>query len=97
MAVRPCLTIKRWDTTYNFNNKVVDVVFASIESDQKERTAHVVDIQITVSKQRKDAEAAFFAELGRWFRELGSFKVETSFLRIYDERAGDSKTFCGIK
>ena len=65
-----------------FNRKAVDVVFASI--DQKNRAARVVGIQITVSKPCKDAEAAFFAELDRWLRELGSFKVETSFLWIYE-------------
>ncbi|KIM41747.1 hypothetical protein M413DRAFT_27332 [Hebeloma cylindrosporum] len=65
-----------------FNRKVVDVVFASI--DQEQRTARVVGIQITVSKQLKDAEAAFFAELDRWLCELGGFKVETSFVWIYE-------------
>ena len=65
-----------------FNRKAADVVFASI--DQKNRTAHVVGIQITVSKQRKDAEAAFFAELDWWLNELESFQVETSFLWIYE-------------
>jgi len=63
-----------------FNRKAVDVVFASIN--QTNRTARVVGIQIAVSKPRKDAEAAFFAELDRWLHELGNFKVETSFLWI---------------
>ena len=54
------------------------MVFAS--TDENNRTAHVIGIQITVSKQRKDAEAAFFVELDRRYHELGNFKVETSWI-----------------
>ena len=59
------------------------MVFAS--TDENNRTAHVVGIQITVSGQRKDADATFFVEIDRWHPELGNFKVETSFLWITGE------------
>ncbi|KIM41718.1 hypothetical protein M413DRAFT_27310 [Hebeloma cylindrosporum] len=65
-----------------FNRKVVDVVFAGI--DQGKSTALVIGIKITVSKPHRDAEAAFFAELDKWLPELRSFKVEPSFLWIYE-------------
>jgi len=64
-----------------FNHKVVDMVFfASI--DQKKRTAQCRwDPNYSLET---DTETAFFAELDRWLPELGSFKVETPFLWIYE-------------
>ena len=81
LAKRPSVGILRGPL--RLNRKVVDMVFAS--TDENNRTAHVIGIQITVSKQRKDAGAAFFVELDRRYPELGNFKVETSFLWITGE------------
>jgi hypothetical protein len=52
-----------------FNLKAIDALFISLDWNQK--TAHMVAIQITTAK---DSEAAFFAELDMWQRELaGSY------------------------
>ena len=69
-----------------FNLKVIDLLFASI--DAKTKTAHIVPIQITVAKQHKDSEGAFFADKATWLRGLEGFKVEMSFLWIHKGKRG---------
>jgi hypothetical protein len=64
-----------------FNLKAIDLLFASI--DLQKKTAHIVPIQITVAKQHKDSEAAFFADQDTWLRGLENFKVKKSFVWIY--------------
>ena len=78
------LSIDKQFTYYvplRFNLKAIDLLFASIDVQQK--TAHIVPIQITVAKQHKDSEAAFFADLDDWLCGLENFKVKKSFLWIH--------------
>jgi len=78
------LSINKQSTYYvplRFNLKTIDLLFASIDVQQK--TAHIVPIQITVAKQHKDSEAAFFADLDTWLLGLEDFEVKKSFLWIH--------------
>lgn len=61
-----------------FNLKAIDLLFASINP--LEKTAHIVPMQITVAKQHKDSEAAFFADVAIWLHGLEGFKVKKSFV-----------------
>ncbi len=64
-----------------FNLKAIDLLFVSI--DPQKKTAHIVPIQITVAKQHKDSEAAFFADENTWLLGLEDFKVKKSFMWIH--------------
>jgi hypothetical protein len=72
-----------------FNKKAIDVLFVSV--DRKAQTARLVAIQITVAKQHKDSEAAFFTELNTWLLGLEDFEVDTSFLWIHEGKRGRSE------
>ena len=72
-----------------FNDKAIDVLFVSV--DRKAQTAHLVAIQITVAKQHKDSETAFFTELNTWQLGLEGFKVDMSFLWIHEGKRDRSE------
>ena len=69
-----------------FNQKTIDALFVSV--DQKKKTAYLVPIQITVAKQHKDSESAFFADLPIWLLGLEDFKVKVTFVWIHDGERG---------
>ncbi len=69
-----------------FNKKAIDVLFVRV--DRKAQYAHLVAMQITVAKQHKDSEAAFFKELNTWLLALEDFKVDISFLWIHEGKRG---------
>jgi hypothetical protein len=69
-----------------FNLKAIDLLFASI--DPKKKTAHIVPTQITIAKDHKDSEAAFFTDKDSWLRGLEDFKVTISFLWIHHGKRG---------
>jgi len=73
-----------------FNKKAIDVLFVSV--DRQMQSAHLVAIQITVAKQHKDSEAAFFTELNMWLLGLEEgFEVDISFLWIHEGKRGRSE------
>ncbi len=92
------LSINKQFTYYmplQFNQKVIDLLFASI--DVQKKTAHVVPIQIAVAKQHKDSEAAFFADQGTWLHGLEEFKVKKSFLWIHHGKRGQTEVMEKLK
>jgi hypothetical protein len=72
-----------------FNKKAIDVLFVSV--DRQAQSADLVAIQITVAKQHKDSEAAFFTELNMWLLRLEGFEVNVSFLWIHEGKRGRSE------
>ena len=72
-----------------FNKKVIDVLFVRVN--RQAQSAQLVAIQITVAKQHKDSEAAFFTELNTWLLGLEGFEVDVSFLWIHEGERGRSE------
>jgi len=64
-----------------FNQKAIDLLFASI--DLKKKTAHIVPTQLLSLKSIK---TPFFADKATWLCGLKDFKVKITFLWIHYSR-----------
>ena len=78
-----------------FNKKAIDVLFVSV--DWQAQTARLVVIQITIAKQHKDSEAAFFTERDTWLHGLEGFEVDMSFLWIHEGKRAQSEVQAKLK
>ena len=65
-----------------FNQKAIDLLFVSV--DLAMNSAHVVGIQITVAKNHKDSETAFYADQDQWLIGLEGLDVKMSFIWIHN-------------
>lgn len=72
-----------------FNQKAIDLLFVSV--DQATNSAHVVGIQITVAKNHKDSETAFYADRDQWLIGLEGLDVKMSFIWIHDGARGKAE------
>ncbi|KAL1916623.1 uncharacterized protein VTP21DRAFT_5327 [Calcarisporiella thermophila] len=65
---------------YNF--KAIDGLILSL--DEKNKTAHLVPIQITISKYHSDSESKFFANWNSWTQDLieEGYTIKATFLWI---------------
>ena len=69
-----------------FNLKSVDGIY--VEVNERQKTATVVAIQITVAKRHRDSPADFFAQWEQWIDLLKDFTITPIFLWIVEETRG---------
>lgn len=69
-----------------FNLKAIDALYAEV--DEKNKTAKVVAIQITVVKRHCDSPAEFFADWDAWTSLLNGFDIMPIFLWIVEDKRG---------
>jgi hypothetical protein len=66
--------------------KAIDALY--VEIDSSNRRAHLTAIQVTVAKEHKDSEAAFFPNWRKWSESLSAYEFEWSFLWIVPDQRG---------
>jgi len=69
-----------------FNLKAVDAIH--VEVNERQNTATVVAIQITVAKRHRDSPADFFAQWEQWTDLLKDFTITPIFLWIVEGTRG---------
>lgn len=70
-----------------FNYKAIDGILLEINNEAKE--AHLVPIQVTISKNHKDSETAFFQDWSYWRDALEGYDIRVSFVWIVMEGKPD--------